>query len=555
MVANRRSAVALLSLLLAACGSDPEPTCGAPGATSACLCSGGVPGSQSCRADGTWNACQCAPTADTSADADTGGTSADADAADTSADADAGATSAGCGDGELEGLEECDDGNTDYGDGCSSKCLRELSLGEVDLAGRDDSSGPPEIFELADFELSLQYTLELPDCPDCRAQLVLSTAAGQILCAHDGATPHPGQARVTMRAPRAPGNHVIHARPVMAASCDDAVQAYRDDPTLLTAGEEVATISVVSAPAEFEIRRFGSDQCADVDYASLDPGARLILGGCSGNDNQRFTSTAPTDSGDRTLSVAHSGLCLTVQGTAGQTGTGDPAVQDTCGGANQSFRLHAVGGGYQLVPGSAAAGGCLGFEQQALDTPLEQLACKERGDAGLGLQLFQLEDSPSGPSLPSQFFAVFIDDSGFEGTCSPTGAHGADIDAVALYDGDTRVAYLDTVELGTDSGGSSCESVADFSAASAALGPPDGDSSGGFVSLNGGWLVGEFEWAAEIVSGYSLRIYEVGSDEAYDIYIAGELGCVHSGPSFRTDCMLRIGSEVVGEATVLVTGF
>ncbi len=47
---------------------------------------------------------------------------------------------AACGDGQVEGIEECDDGNTTNGDGCSSKCRTETSDEETDVASCSDGS-------------------------------------------------------------------------------------------------------------------------------------------------------------------------------------------------------------------------------------------------------------------------------------------------------------------------------------------------------------------------------------------------------------------------------
>ncbi len=42
-----------------------------------------------------------------------------------------------CGNGILDGNEECDDGNLENGDGCNSHCVLETALGDSDAAGQD----------------------------------------------------------------------------------------------------------------------------------------------------------------------------------------------------------------------------------------------------------------------------------------------------------------------------------------------------------------------------------------------------------------------------------
>lgn len=47
-----------------------------------------------------------------------------------------------CGDNSVNGPEECDDGNTDSGDGCTSVCTSETcGDGFVDIDGVDDTIG------------------------------------------------------------------------------------------------------------------------------------------------------------------------------------------------------------------------------------------------------------------------------------------------------------------------------------------------------------------------------------------------------------------------------
>lgn len=52
---------ALLALVVAAlaCGTEPPPSCGAPGLVRACACVGGAAGAQECSPGGAWSTCAC----------------------------------------------------------------------------------------------------------------------------------------------------------------------------------------------------------------------------------------------------------------------------------------------------------------------------------------------------------------------------------------------------------------------------------------------------------------------------------------------------------------
>lgn len=70
-----------------------------PGHSVACVCPGGLQGTQTCQADGlSYAACDCT------------------------------APPAGCGNGIVESGEECDDGNTHNGDGCNLNCQAESAV-------------------------------------------------------------------------------------------------------------------------------------------------------------------------------------------------------------------------------------------------------------------------------------------------------------------------------------------------------------------------------------------------------------------------------------------
>jgi cysteine-rich repeat protein len=87
----------------------------------------------------------------------------------------------GCGDGVLRGSEMCDDGNNDYGDGCSGICLLEEPLDvrwEVtSLAQPSDTASCVPGFETAVIRVQ-QFSnnrCSLPPCPDMVASTSIHT--------------------------------------------------------------------------------------------------------------------------------------------------------------------------------------------------------------------------------------------------------------------------------------------------------------------------------------------------------------------------------------------
>lgn len=167
------------------------------------------------------------------------------------------------------------------------------------------------------------------------------------------------------------------------------------------------------------------------------------------------------------------------------------------------------------------------------------------------------------PAVPLQYTAIIIDDSrifpthradgGNPCATSSMGAHGADIDAVALMDGPDLVGYLDTVDY---EAGTRCTMDADFTDSDLVKGAPDGQLLEGFVSLGGGWLTGEFDNQALILPTYDVIVYEVGAeqgglDEGFELFVAEDLDCVNQQ---RNECAKRIG-EGEGEASFDLRGF
>jgi hypothetical protein len=163
------------------------------------------------------------------------------------------------------------------------------------------------------------------------------------------------------------------------------------------------------------------------------------------------------------------------------------------------------------------------------------------------------------PAEP-EFFAVIVDDSAIFPTHRSDGgnpcatssakAHGADLDAVELRD-DTgaSLGYLDSVRLALGTvcdNDSRFEPIADeYRVADEVKGAPDGKLTENFVSLGGGYVIGEFAGAPLILPGYTIVVYEVGSDEGgqdegFELFVAEDLSCGQSGGD-RTACQVRIG--------------
>jgi len=165
------------------------------------------------------------------------------------------------------------------------------------------------------------------------------------------------------------------------------------------------------------------------------------------------------------------------------------------------------------------------------------------------------------------YYAVFLDDMApVKCSTSSSGAHGSDIDAVALWDGNDLVGYLDS----TDADHPTDCSKYGFDDQNEAKGAPDGKLTEGFYSLSFGWLIGEFDNAAEIVSGYEITVYEIDDDactaaglnssncvgsEPYAVYVATDLDCVNTGGDFRNTCMVMLSDTAEGTATVPASGF
>jgi len=168
-----------------------------------------------------------------------------------------------------------------------------------------------------------------------------------------------------------------------------------------------------------------------------------------------------------------------------------------------------------------------------------------------------------------EYYAVFLEDlSEHRCATSSSGAHGADIDAVALWDGNTLVGYLDSIDAERDD--ADCTKHG-FEDTAQAKGAPQANPklTEGFYSLGFGWLIGEFDGAAQILSGYDVTVYEIDDDactaaglnpgvncvgsEPYAVSIATGLDCVNEADP--NACMVFISDQAEGTATLPLSGF
>ncbi len=187
-------------------------------------------------------------------------------------------------------------------------------------------------------------------------------------------------------------------------------------------------------------------------------------------------------------------------------------------------------------------------------------------------------DSDTGitPDVPvtTEYRAIIVDDDGIfqnhrvVGTdpcaTSSVGAHGADIDAVGLFeaDGTTLVGYFDTVQADL---GTTCTMGAAYTDPTEARGTPNGSLTANFVSLGGGAIIGEFGSTIQLFVDDVVVVYEVGTkcgndtscggvDEGYNVFVADRLDCLDRT---RSACQVKVtGTEgAKGEATLTLSGF
>lgn len=147
---------------------------------------------------------------------------------------------------------------------------------------------------------------------------------------------------------------------------------------------------------------------------------------------------------------------------------------------------------------------------------------------------------------------------------SPLNAHGADIDAVGLFSGATLIGYFDFVDY--QEGGLCPNKQNTRTDPDDAKGAPDASLTEGFVSLGGGFLIGEFSGGTALESGDIITVYEVGSkcgnntscggvDEGYEVFVATELDCVNQSAYPYGSCAIKLSDTAKGEANIPVSGF
>lgn len=176
---------------------------------------------------------------------------------------------------------------------------------------------------------------------------------------------------------------------------------------------------------------------------------------------------------------------------------------------------------------------------------------------------------------PDKYFAVIVDDSQIFPThrsdggnpcataSSPWNAHGADIDAVGLFDGNQLMGYLSTTDY--QEGGLCNDKPNTMTVPAEAEGAPNASITENFVSLGGGWLTGEFDAGAEIRNGDTLVVYEVGKkcgsntscggvDEGYEVFVARDIDCVNEASYPYSSCAIKLSDDAKGESTIPVSG-
>ncbi len=172
------------------------------------------------------------------------------------------------------------------------------------------------------------------------------------------------------------------------------------------------------------------------------------------------------------------------------------------------------------------------------------------------------------------YFAILLTDRWDERCAtSSVGAHGADIDAIGLFDpaADTQlVGYAAFARAKTAPPADGECNEYGYGDTDELKGAPDGALTSGFYSLYGGWALVEFDAAAQILDGYTVTVYEIGDDfcggisscvgdEGYDVYVATDLDCVGEGADGTDDtsaCQLvqLTGDDgAAGEATIPVS--
>ena len=151
---------------------------------------------------------------------------------------------------------------------------------------------------------------------------------------------------------------------------------------------------------------------------------------------------------------------------------------------------------------------------------------------------------------PAGYFAIMVEEGGTP-SCSNNLAHGADIDAVQLSDsGGTHVAWYSHVQGAVGTGGCEDKDPNAFT---------DLSLLDGYVSLNGGFIAGEFDSGIQLIEDYTVTVYEAGSqtssggvsgkDEPYNVYAAYDMTCAGT-----MEACAKLVGNAVGEADVPLGG-
>lgn len=197
--------------------------------------------------------------------------------------------------------------------------------------------------------------------------------------------------------------------------------------------------------------------------------------------------------------------------------------------------------------------------QVAFELPLGEKPTAIHFDAGDGRAAEAgVTTTPYTP--PADSYAVMVQDAP-DFACSEFGWHGADIDMVRLVD-DSTAQLIGNFEFvtgnipTTDCGGLGPNQATD---PSKAVGYPTGLLED-CVSLNGGFIVGEFYQRPRITQEHRVVVHEVGQyahrpdgehgvDEPYQVFVATDMAC----ESPTSPCAVKIG-DGVGESSFPLAG-
>lgn len=159
----------------------------------------------------------------------------------------------------------------------------------------------------------------------------------------------------------------------------------------------------------------------------------------------------------------------------------------------------------------------------------------------------------------TSYFAVNISDPPTISCSNNSGNHGADVDAVELIDtiGNTSVSYA-TNAVATWGDGNDCTGDMNTGNQDEAdiYGATDGDLSGGFVALGGGFINVEFG-SSEIVPAYDIQIFEVGDgdctgckDDTMIVGLVTSTACAFKDAT----CYIELSDNAVGDALIPAGG-